>query len=184
MHSASARNPVGGQASECCALGAEDGSGSALAISLLAFLMLIAAGLGDYYHAQQIRSWAYKAASEAARVGSQQIDLAYYLSSGSTRLDSGLAQATATARVQAETFPAGASLAQVDVRVLPAGGTISHFPPVARAEMSGRTDWTEARPAVGVYMELAMSPRLLGLVNGGQPVLLHVFASATAETPP
>ncbi len=164
----------------------ERGSGSALVIALLAFLILIAAGLTDYYHAQQIRNWAYNLAAEAARSGSERVDLDYYLASGLTRLLVPAAQTAATTYVHAATFPAGVTLSTLDVRVLPAptGGSIASFPPVPRANMTGGVDWTEVRPAVGVYIELSVPSHFLGLVNGGQPVPLHVFASAVAESPP
>ena len=130
-----------------------------------------------------MRDWAYKIASEAARSGSQQIDLGYYLNTGLVRLNTGQARSVATEQTQAAMFPVGTSLKQVDVRILPTGGTIDNFPPVPRADIARQASWTESQPAVGVYLEVSMTPRRFGLGNGGQPVVVHIFAGAVAEKP-
>jgi len=157
----------------------EQGSGAALAITLMALFILIAAGLTDYYGSQQKRSWAYGLISEAARAGSEKVDLGVYLQSGQIQLSSA-AYTAAQQHIQSASLPGGVTVSNLDIRTLLTGGTISNYPPVSRANwLSGSTNWTETSPAVGVYTEMMVPTHFLGLVNGGQPIILHSFAGAT-----
>ena len=59
---------------------------------------------------------------------------------------------------------------RVEVLNAPGGGSLADFPPA-------RT-WSDTEPAVGIYMEVPVETVFMQAVNGGGPVVLHVFAAA------
>lgn len=151
---------------------------------LLFILILVAAGLADYYRLETVRDAAERAAYEAAlRGASRGRDWDYAASTGSMRLDESVAEAEADAYLADAMQGLGQVNYTVDIRVLPEtdGGTIEGYPPVTRTAAFDEVDWTAIKPAVGVYVEFPVETMLLGLVAGDQ-VELHVFGAAEAQT--
>jgi Flp pilus assembly protein TadG len=153
--------------------------GQTLASAVVAtvLLLVVASGLVDGLNLLSTKQRCLEIASAASLRGvSRGRDYTYYLSTGQIGLDVFTAQSEATSMVDAGMTEMGLSGYTVQVEVLdaPGGGSISNFPP-------GRT-WTETEPSVGIYMIVPVDTFLMGLINGGGPVDVHVFAAAGVTT--
>ena len=164
-----------------------DARGSAAAAGLFAtvILMLLAAALVDVYRIQDIRTFAYGAANDAALAGvSLGRDWNAYTATGELPLDSSAAQTTARDTLVAQMARRGLTAYTYQIEALPnAEGNAPrmNFPRVARATWFCSAEpcaWTEAHPAVGVYVEVTVPTILFNLVNGNQPIVVHAFAAA------
>jgi hypothetical protein len=153
--------------------------GQSLASGVVAVLLLlvVASGLVDGLHLLSTRQRCLQVASAASlRGASLGRDYACFLSTGQLGLD--VLTARAVALGAADDGMAGMGLAgytlQVEVLDAPGGGSINNFPP-------GRI-WAAREPSVGVYMIVPVDTLLMGLINGGGPVDVHVFAAAGVTT--
>ena len=163
-------------------------SGQTTAAAMLAVLVLVvlAAGVVELARLYSLRLWAYRAAEAAAVTGAALgRDYAAYVSSGDVRLDEAAAFAAAEETLRQELDAKGVSaLASYDIRVHAVNkpGLYPGFPPVAHAGMLPG-DWAPTAPAVGVYLELRITPVMYGWINGNAPIPLRVFAAASVVTP-
>ena len=157
----------------------QSGQAVVLVVVLLPVFVLLAALALDLYSLTTTRAWAYRAAAEAALQGaSVGRDWEAFYATGNMRLDESLAGQVALDTLNAELLQRGLSASAIDIRVLPDGGSISHYPPQANADQWNASNWTSPRPAVGVYVSIPVTTTLLGLV-GSQASVLHVFAAAS-----
>lgn len=166
-------------------LSKERGQASVAGIMATLILILITAGLVDLYRLHEVRSWAYQAASDAALAGvGSGRDYAYFMATGMISLDEGVAIQAARERVQEEMAARGIVEYVVDIRALPdpEGGSIPGYPPVPRASQWNVTSWSESEPSVGVFLVVPVETYLFGLINGNQPIQVHVFAAAGVAT--
>jgi hypothetical protein len=153
--------------------------GQTVASGVVAVLLLlvVASGLVDGLHLLSTRQRCLQAASAAAlRGASRGRDYAYFMSTGQPGLNALTAQAEAVRAADdgmARMGLAGYAL-QVEVLDVPGGGSMSNFPP-------GRT-WTATEPSVGVYLIVPVDTLLMGPINGGGPVDVHVFAASGVTT--
>jgi hypothetical protein len=153
--------------------------GQTLASAVVAtvLLLVVASGLVDGLNLLSTKQRCLGISSAASLRGvSRGRDYTYYLSTGQIGLDVSTAQSEATSVVDDGMTGMGLSSYMVQVEVLdaPGGGSIPNFPP-------GRT-WTETEPSVGVYLVVPVDTFLMGLINGGGPVDVHVFAAAGVTT--
>ncbi len=156
-----------------------DGQAIVLVVMLLPIFVLLAAVALDLYHLATARTWAYRAASAAAMRGvSQGRDWTAFYGSGYMRLDEGVAAGAAAETLAAELARRGLAASSVDIRVLPEGGSVSHYPPEGRADLWGSRSWSSSQPVVGVYAIVPVETSLLRLAGGGATDL-HVFAAAS-----
>lgn len=152
--------------------------GQTLASGAVAVLLLlvVASGLVDGLHLLSTRQRCLQVASAASlRGASRGRDYAYFLSTGQPGLNALTAQAEAVRAADdgmARMGLAGYAL-QVEVLDVP-GGSIDDFPP-------GRI-WTAREPSVGVYLVVPVDTLLMGPINGGGPVDVHVFAASGVTT--
>ncbi len=163
-----------------------DRRGQEFASGFMAVLItiVVAAGLADYNRLQTARDAIERASYEAAlRGASVGRDWTYAAANGTMRLTGSAAQSAASAYLTQAMSDAGLSGYTSDIRVLPnsTGGTIAGYPPTARAAAFDAANWTTTKPAVGVYVEIAVPTMLLGLINGGANVTLHAFGAAEAQ---
>ena len=153
-------------------------------VMFVVILVLVAAVLVDVYHCHEVRNFAYGLAADAAMMAANQgRDFESYFRPGTRgvlRLDEQCARAIAQSVVEEGMAGRGITNYQVIIHVItnPDGGQIPGFPPVARASLTGESDWSTDGPAVGVYLAIPVQTNLLGLVNGGQPVTVHAFHAA------
>ena len=152
-----------------------DRRGQTFASGVVAVLLLIAvaAALVDGLHLLSMKQRCLEVASAASlRGASRGRDYAYYLATGQIALDRSAAQTEAFDAAAAGLSGLGLSGYTIQVEVLdaPGGGSLAGFPP-------GRT-WSETEPAVGVYLEVPVDTVFMQAINGGSPVVLHVFAAA------
>ena len=153
--------------------------GQTLASAVVAtvLLLVVASGLVDGLNLLSTKQRCLEIASAASLRGVSRVrDYTYYLSTGQIGLDVFTAQSEATSMVDDGMTGMGLSGYTVQVEVLdtPGGGSVSNFPP-------GRT-WTETEPSVGVYLVVPVDTFLMGLINGGGSVDVHVFAAAGVTT--
>ncbi len=161
------------------------GQASVAGVVATVIVILITAGLVDLYRLQEVRSWAYQAASDAALAGaSSGRDYAHFMATGVISLDEGVAIEAARERVQEEMAARGIVEYTVDIRAVadPEGGTIPGYPPVARASQWNVSSWNESEPSVGVFLVVPVETYLFGLINGNRPIQVHVFAAAGVAT--
>lgn len=149
-------------------------------------LFVLAAALVDVYRIQDIRTFAYSVANDAALAGASiGRNWGTFTATGRMTLHPSIARWYATARLENLMARRGLTAYTYQIEVLPEGGTsnelILHFPKVARASMfctASPCVWTEPRPAVGVYVVVQVPTILFGLINGNQPISVHAFAAA------
>jgi hypothetical protein len=159
----------------------ERGSATLAGILFALILVVLAAAIVDVYRVQDIRTFAYGAANDAAlRGASFGRDWNRFTATGELGLDTAIATNAATNALTELMQTRGLATYTYRIEVLPdpGGGTINDFPPVARAELRQRSDWSESEPAVGVYVEISVPTLLFGLINGNQPIAVHAFAAA------
>lgn len=158
------------------------GNASIAGLFLVLIVSVLAGALVDVYRLQDVRTFAYSVANDAALRGvSRGRDWAQFTATGEMSLDP--YRATDTAQETLEVLMAARGLPQFQYQIGvipdPAGGSFT-LPPacVARASLWGSTTWTETRPAVGVCLQIGVPTILFGLVNGGQPITVNAFAAA------
>ena len=171
-------------------LSGERGSATVAGILATLILVVIAAGIVDLYRIQDLRTFAYGVATDAALQGaSAGRDWPSYLNSG--RLTLNATQATNAAAGVVTTAMAGRGITgyRDDIRVItgvPSDPTsYGYYPPVARASQFAASDcpggvctWTASQPSVGVYIQITVPTLLFGIINGNQPVQVNVFAAS------
>lgn len=157
------------------------GSATLAGVFVVLILVLLAAALVDVYRIQDTRAFAYSAANDAALRGAS-FGRAWdrFTATGEMGLDPLSAENAAQSALGELLAARGIVPYAYEIQVLPdpGGGSVANFPPVARAELTGAPAWTEARPAVGVYLAIPVPTILFGFVNGNQPVTAHAFAAA------
>lgn len=157
----------------------ESGQAIVLVVVLLPVFVLLAALALDLYSLTTARAWAYRAAAEAALQGaSAGRDWEAFYATGNLRLDENIASQVALNTLNAGLAQRGLSASTIDVRVLPDGGSVANYPPLAQADQWNASTWSSPRPAVGVYVAIPATTTLLGLV-GSRASVLHVFAAAS-----
>ena len=142
-------------------------------VVVVLLLIVVAATLIDGLNLLSTKQRCLEVASAASlRGASRGRDYAYYMSTGLIALDTTAAQTEAIGAVDASLTAMGLSGYTVRVEVLdaPGGGSIANYPP-------GQA-WSDTEPAVGVYLEVPVETFLMQAVNGGNPVVVHVFAAA------
>jgi len=157
------------------------GQAIAAGIMLVMLFVMIAGAIYDVYQLTATRAWAYRIVGKAALAGVQGgRDFSYFMSTGNIALNTVVAESVATDFAQYALTARELSDYTLEVEVLPwpGGGTVGGFPPVARANQFGGTTWTAPEPSVGVYLAVPVDTVFFGLVNGGGPVNVHVFAAA------
>jgi len=158
----------------------ERGQSTLATIFTVIIFVLIAGTLVDVYSAWAARNWAYRAASSAALRGvTVGRNFNTFYATGQWSLDAVAAQSEAASALAAEMAARGITGYSADIRVLPAptGGTISGYPPIARAHQAGG-DWSTGEPSVGVYISVPVRTFFLNMVNGGADFQVHAFAAA------
>lgn len=163
----------------------ERGQASVAGIMATLILILITAGLVDLYRFQEVRSWAYQAASDAALAGAGSgRDYGRFMATGVISLDEEVAIQAARERIQEEMAARGITGYLVEIRALPGpeGGVIPGYPPVPRASQWNVSSWSEGEPSVGVFLIIPVETYLFGLINGNRPIEVHVFAAAGVAT--
>jgi hypothetical protein len=157
----------------------QSGQAVVLVVLLLPVFVLLAALALDLYSLTTTRAWAYRAAAEAALHGaSVGRDWEAFYVTGVMSLNESLAGQVALDTLNAELSRRGLSASSIDIRVLPDGGSISHYPPQARADQWNAGSWSSPQPAVSVYVSVPVTTTLLGLA-GSRATELHVFATAS-----
>jgi hypothetical protein len=163
----------------------ERGSATLGGILFALILVVLAAAIVDVYRLEDLRTFAYGAANDAALVGvNLGRDWASFTDDGTLALDSTLAFDTARDSLVNRLAQRGLTNYIYQIEVLPAwsgNAPVFNFPPVARASLFCPAEpctWTEKHPAVGVYVAVTAPTLLFGLINGNQPVVVHVFAAA------
>ena len=157
----------------------QSGQAIVLVVVLLPVFALLAALALDLYSLTTTRAWAYRVAAEAALQGaSVGRDWEAFYATGIMRLDENVAGQVALNTLNAGLAQRGLSASSIDIRVLPDGGSISDYPPLAQADQWNASNWSSPRPAVGVYVAIPVTTTLLGLA-GGHTSELHVFAAAS-----
>ncbi len=152
------------------------------ALALVMLVIAVAGVLVDALHLVAVRHRAYRVAADAALQGARAgADYGAYLTGGAIRLNPTTARDRALDVVAREAPLWGLDDYTVDVVVLPDGGTVVGFPPHPNAQQVGGTTWTADAPAVGVYLEVRVTPLLLGWFNGNAPITVHAFAGAQLE---
>lgn len=152
------------------------------AMVLMVMVMVFIAGAAvDVYRLQEARSWAYRAAEAAALAGATLgRDLSSVPTHGAVRLEPGTAVSAAEQSLVEALQRRGVSGYAYDIRISEWGGeTFGGYPPTARADMWGSSDWSPSEPSVGVYLAMPVSTYIFGLVNGNAPVTVHVFVAAS-----
>jgi len=161
------------------------GQATVAGIMTTLILILITAGLVDLYRLQEVRSWAYQAASDAALAGAGSgRDYGRFMATGVISLDEEVAIEAARERIEEEMAARGIAQYVVDIRVLPdpEGGVIPGYPPVPRASQWNVSSWSEGEPSVGVFLVVPVETHLFGLIDGNRPIEVHVFAAAGVAT--
>jgi hypothetical protein len=157
----------------------QSGQAVVLVVVLLPVFVLLAALALDLYSLTTARAWAYRAAGEAALQGaSVGRDWEAFYATGNMQLNESLAGQVALDTLNAGLSQRGLSASSIDIQVLPDGGSVANYPPLAQADQWNASSWTSPRPAVGVYVSIPVTTTLLGLV-GGRMSELHVFAAAS-----
>ncbi|MCL4488326.1 MAG: hypothetical protein M1132_10420 [Chloroflexi bacterium] len=163
---------------------ARDERGSAAVAGLLftLILLVLAAAIVDVYRIQDVRTFAYSAANDAAlRGASLGRDWDRFTATGEMYLDPYAANDAAQTALEQIMHARGITNFQYVVGVMPnpGGGTFTlPAPCLPRASFWNTTTWTETEPAVGVCTVVTVPTILFGLVNGNQPIAVNAFAAA------
>ena len=160
----------------------ERGSATVAGLFFTLILMVLAAAVVDVYRIQDVRTFAYSAANDAAlRGASFGRDWDQFTATGEMALDPYAATDAAQGALEQVMQNRGLSSFQYQIGVIPnpGGGTFNlPAPCTSRASLWNTTTWTETRPAVGVCVQVQVATILFGLVNGNQPVTVNAFAAA------
>lgn len=160
----------------------ERGSATVAGLFFTLILMVIAAAIVDVYRIQDVRTFAYSAANDAAlRGASFGRDWDQFTATGEMTLDPYTATDAAQGALEQVMQTRALSSFQYQIGVIPnpGGGTFNlPAPCTSRASLWSTTTWTETRPAVGVCVRVQVPTILFGLVNGNQPVTVNAFAAA------
>ena len=160
----------------------ERGSATVAGLFFTLILLVLAAAIVDVYRIQDVRTFAYSVANDAAlRGASLGRDWSAFMATGQMALDPIAATNAAQETVEQMMAMRTISRFQYQIGVIPnpGGGTASlPGPCVARASFWDTTPWTEPQPAVGVCLQVQVPTLLLGLVNGNQAVTVNAFAAA------
>ncbi len=161
-----------------------DERGNAVVAGLLFTLILLVLGgaIVDVYRIQDVRTFAYSAANDAAlRGASFGRDWNGYMATGQMALDATTASTNAQQALEQLMQRRGLTNYQYQIGVIPnpGGGTFTlPAPCVARASLWNTTTWTETEPAVGVCVQVQVPTILFGIINGNQPMTVNAFAAA------
>jgi hypothetical protein len=160
----------------------ERGSATVAGLFFTLILMVIAAAIVDVYRIQDVRTFVYSAANDAAlRGASFGRDWDQFTATGEMTLDPYTATDAAQGALEQVMQTRGLSMFQYQIGVIPnpGGGTFNlPAPCTSSASLWNTTTWTETRPAVGVCVQVQVPTILFGLVNGNQPVTVNAFAAA------
>ena len=160
----------------------ERGSATIAGLFFTLILMVLAAAIVDVYRIQDVRTFAYSAANDAAlRGASFGRDWDQFTATGEMALDPYAATDAAQGALEQvmQTRSISSFRYQIGVIPNPGGGTFNlPAPCISRASLWNTTTWTETRPAVGVCVQVQVATILFGLVNGNQPVTVNAFAAA------
>lgn len=164
-------------------LRSEQGNASIAGILFALILLALAAAIVDIYRIQDIRTFAYGAANDAALVGvSHGRDWNAFTATGQMSLNPIVAHASARNVLGDLMARRGLHTYTYQIEVLTNPNDVAlDFPPVPRASLfcpSGPCAWTENRPAVGVYVAATIPTILFGIINGNRPIVVHVFVAA------
>ncbi len=157
----------------------ERGQSTLATIFTVIIFTLIAGIVVDVYSVWTARDWAYRAASSAALRGvTVGRNFNAFYTTGQWSLDAAAAKAEATNALAEEMATRSVTGYSADIRVLPnpTGGTITGYPPTARARQAGG-DWSTGEPSVGVYVSVPVRTFFLNMV-GGADFQVHAFAAA------
>ena len=160
----------------------ERGSAAIAGLFFTLILMVLAAAIVDVYRMQDMRTFAYSAANDAAlRGASLGRDWDRFTTTGDMYLDPYAAADAAQGALQQVLQARGITGYDYRVGVMPnpGGGTFTlPAPCLPRASFWDTVTWTETQPAVGVCVVVPVQTILFGLVNGNQPVTVNAFAAA------
>ena len=160
----------------------ERGSAAIAGLFFTLILMVLAAAIVDVYRMQDMRTFAYSAANDAAlRGASMGRDWDRFTTTGEMYLDPYAAADAAQAALEQVMQARGVSGHDYRVGVMPnpGGGTFTlPAPCLPRASFWDTVTWTENQPAVGVCVVVPVQTILFGLVNGNQPITVNAFAAA------
>ena len=160
----------------------ERGSAAIAGLFFTLILMVLAAAIVDVYRLQDMRTFAYSAANDAAlRGASMGRDWDRFTTTGEMYLDPYAAADAAQGALQQVLQARGITGYDYRVGVMPnpGGGTFTlPAPCLPRASFWDTVTWTETQPAVGVCVVVPVQTILFGLVNGNQPVTVNAFAAA------
>lgn len=160
----------------------ERGSAAIAGLCFTLILVVLAAAIVDVYRMQDVRTFAYSAANDAAlRGASLGRDWDQFTATGEMSLDPQTATDAAIDALEQVMHARGITQFEYRVGVLtsPSGGTVSlPAPCLPRASLWNTLTWTETQPAVGVCVVVPVETVLFGLVNGNQPVTVNAFAAA------
>ena len=160
----------------------ERGSASIAGLFFTLILMVLAAAVVDLYRLQDMRTFAYSAANDAAlRGASLGRDWNAYMTTGEMYLDPYAANQAAQNALDQVMQARGITGYESHVGIMPnpGGGTFTlPAPCLPRASFWDTVTWTETQPAVGVCVVVPVQTILFGLVNGNQPVTVNAFAAA------
>ena len=161
------------------------GQGAVVGFLVMLIFILIAAVLLDVWTLYQTREFGYRVARHAALAGASEGRDWDSINADGIALDAAVAMQEAGALITLEMNARNVTGYASDVRVISGqtGGTITGYPPVTRATTFETADWSSPEPAVGVYLEIPVTPILLGILNGNAPVTLHIFAAAGVGNP-
>jgi hypothetical protein len=160
----------------------ERGSATIAGLFFTLILMVLAAAIVDVYRIQDVRTFAYSAANDAAlRGASFGRDWDQFTATGEMTLDPYVATDAAQGALEQVMQTRRLSSFRYQIGVIPnaGGGTFNlPVPCTSRASLWNTTTWTETRPAVGVCVQVQVPTILFCLVNGNQPVTVNAFAAA------
>jgi len=136
----------------------ERGSGTIAGLFFTLILMVLAAAIVDVYRIQDVRTFAYSAANDAAlRGASFGRDWDQFTATGEMALDPYAATDAAQGALEQvmQTRSISSFRYQIGVIPNPGGGTFNlPAPCISRASLWNTTTWTETRPAVGVCVQV------------------------------
>lgn len=160
----------------------ERGSATVAGVLFVLILLVLTAAVVDVYRLEDMRTFAYNAANDAAlRGASFGRDWNHFMATGEMSLDPTAAADAAEGTLEQAMQARGLVDFQGEVSVLPNpnGGTMT-LPAgcAARSSFWNTTMWSETQPAVGVCVQIQVPTILFGLVNGNQPVTVNAFAAA------
>ncbi len=162
--------------------GDERGSASIAGLCFTLILLVLAAAIADVYRLQDVRTFAYSAANDAALQGaSLGRDWDKFTATGDMYLDPNAASDAAQNALKQVMQARGITGYDYRVGIFPnpGGGTFTlPAPCLPRALLWGTLTWTVTEPSVGVCVVVPVQTILFGIINGNQPVTVNAFAAA------